>query len=277
MLKDLVVNLALGRDRDVAADYAISVAEAFAAHIAGVAFSYEPVIPATIFGGGIPADLIETQRQENEEAARAAIERFERAANRAGVSRETRLLDASFAGAADTFARTARRFDLTVAQQAERDRSGPEDVISEGALFGSGRPMIVIPYIQQQPLKLERVLVCWDGSRAAARAVGDAMPLLQRANNVEIVIVRNDAGKTDELTGAEIGAHLARHDIPTEVKPIVAAEIDVASAILSYAADAAADFMVMGAYGHSRLREFVLGGVTRDILASMTVPTLMSH
>jgi nucleotide-binding universal stress UspA family protein len=119
-------------------------------------------------------------------------------------------------------------------------------------------------------------MVCWDGSRSAARAVGDAMPFLVRAKVVEVVIVGGGV-KTDEIAGADIAQHLARHGAKVELKQIVAPDIDAANALLSHAADVSADLMVMGGYGHSRLREFVLGGVTRSILATMTVPTLMSH
>src|SRR5262249_8259054 len=121
------------------------------------------------------------------------------------------------------------------------------------------------------------VLVCWDGSRNAARAIADALPFLKRAKTVEIVMVTGGSGKTDELPGADLGEHLARHDLTIEVKRLVAADIDVSNVILSYAADCAADFIVMGGYGHSRLREFVLGGATRGVLESMTVPVLMAH
>jgi nucleotide-binding universal stress UspA family protein len=137
--------------------------------------------------------------------------------------------------------------------------------------------MIVVPYIQKGPLKLDNVMICWDGSRPAARAIGDAMPLLEKAGRVEIVIVTNERGKQDEIEGADIGQHLARHGLKVDVHRLSGGTIDVADALLSHAADSGADFMVMGGYGHSRLREFVLGGVTRSILQSMTVPVLMSH
>jgi nucleotide-binding universal stress UspA family protein len=120
-------------------------------------------------------------------------------------------------------------------------------------------------------------MVCWDGSRNAARAVGDAMPLLARAKAVEVVIVASEAGKSDELPGADIAHHLARHGLKVELQRIVSPGLDVANTILSHAADAGTDFIVMGGYGHSRMRELVLGGATRGILTSMTVPTLMSH
>ena len=137
--------------------------------------------------------------------------------------------------------------------------------------------MLVVPYIQRAGFKLDHVMVCWDASRNAARAVADALPLLERAKAIDVLTVSKERGKSDELPAADIGHHLARHGLNVDVHRIVAPDIDVASSILSYAADASADLIVMGGYGHSRLREFVLGGATRGILSSMTVPTLMSH
>jgi nucleotide-binding universal stress UspA family protein len=137
--------------------------------------------------------------------------------------------------------------------------------------------VIVVPYIQKQGLKLDRVLVCWDGGRTATRAIADSLPFLLRAKAIDVVIVASGRAKSDEIPGADIGQHLARHGLKIEVKRIVAADTDVPNTILSYAADSSADFLVMGGYGHSRLREFVLGGATRGILASMTVPALMAH
>jgi nucleotide-binding universal stress UspA family protein len=276
MIRDIVVNLPISSSRDVVSNYAISVAETFSAHVAGIAFSYEPVIPASVMGG-IPSDLIEAQRRENETAAKAAMTRFEQAAQRSSLSIETRMLSSSIAGAAEIFSQIARRFDLSVIGQAERDKGLPEELIIEGALFGSGRPLIVVPYIQRDGLKLDRVTVCWDGSRAAARAIADAVPFLERAKAIDVLIVASEASKSGDVPGADMGQHLARHNLKVDVKRITAPDIDVPSAILSYAADNGTDFLVMGGYGHSRLREFILGGATRGILSSMTVPTLMSH
>ncbi len=150
-------------------------------------------------------------------------------------------------------------------------------LVDEGVLFESGRPVIFVPYIQKAPLKLDRVMVCWDGSRVATRAIADAMPLLQKAKKVEIVVVSDKGSKADEAPGADLAKHLARHDLQVELKRITSPDIDVASTVLSYAADSNADMIVMGGYGHSRLREFILGGMTRSMLESMTVPVLMSH
>ena len=275
MLRDVVVNLSGRAPLDFAADYAISIAATFGAHVTGIAFLYEPVIPDGTLGG-VPVDLIELQREENSKIARDAISRFEAGVKKAGVASETRQLDATFGGAATLFAQVARRFDISVVAQAQREQGATDELIIEGALFESGRPVIVVPYIQKSGLTLERVLVCWDGGRTAARAIADAMPFLTRAKAVDLVIVAEER-KNDEITGVRMSEHLARHGVAVSVKRIAKGDLAVQDVILSYAADSSADFMVMGGYGHSRLREFILGGVTRGILNSMTVPVLMSH
>jgi nucleotide-binding universal stress UspA family protein len=276
MIKDIIVNLSVGERPAPVGDYAISVAAAFEAHLAGVAFLYDPIVPVS-GAGYIPAEVIETQERENAAASKAALDRFTAACKRAGVAAEPLTLSASLAGVGEQFGHIARRFDLSIVGQAEPEKSAVEEVIAEAALFESGRPVIVVPYIQKDALKLDRVMLCWDGSRAAARAIADAMPLLKKAGQVEIVIVSNERGKRDEVEGVDMAQHLARHGLKVEVKRTVLGDIDVADVILSHAADVGADFIVMGGYGHSRLREFVLGGVTRSIFRSMTAPVLMSH
>jgi nucleotide-binding universal stress UspA family protein len=274
MPKDIVVNLMVAGTRDAAATYAISLAESFGAYVAGVAFAYEPVLPA-IVGGGIPESVIEEQREENEKAAKAAVAQFEAAAK--AVPHETRVVPASLAGAADTFGEIARVFDLAIVGQSERDRVGPEELIVEGALFGSGRSMIVVPADHTGGLKLDRVLICWNGGRNAARATGNALPFLERAKAVEIITVGTEATAAAEASAADLGKHLARHGINAQVKRIEPGNLRVSAAILDYAAKSGANMLVMGGYGHSRLREFILGGTTRGVLKAMTVPTLMSH
>lgn len=276
MVKDIIVNLSVTKEGSLVGKYAVSVAAALQAHLTGVAFIYDPVVP--ISGAGyIPAEVIETQREDNETAAEAAIKSFTVATDQAGISAEPLMTSASLAGAGDRFARMARRFDLAIVGQAQPEISSMEQIIGETTLFESGRPMIMVPYIQKAPFKTDNVMICWDGSRTAARAVADAIPVIRDSGRVEIVIVTNERGKEDEIEGADIGQHLARHGLKVDVHRISGGNIDVADALLSHAADSGADLMVMGGYGHSRLREFVLGGVTRSIFESMTVPVLMSH
>ena len=276
MVKDIIVNLSVTKEGSVVGKYAVSVAAALEAHLTGVAFIYEPVVP--ISGAGyIPAEVIEIQRDDNETAAEAAIKSFTADTDQAGISAEPLITNASLAGAGDHFARMARRFDLAIVGQAEPEISSMEQIIGETTLFESGRPMIMVPYIQKAPFKTDNVMICWDGSRTATRAVADAIPIIRKSGRVEIVIVTNERGKEDEIEGADIGQHLARHGLKVDVHRIPGGNIDIADALLSHAADSSADLMVMGGYGHSRLREFVLGGVTRSIFESMTVPVLLSH
>ena len=276
MIKDIVVNLSIGKAGAPSPIMRFRSPARLQAHLAGIAFIYDPIIPMS-GAGYIPAEVIETQQADNEAAAKSAIGRFSEAVRREALSAEPLTLTASLAGAGEQFARIARRFDLAIIGQAEPETSTIDEIIGETTLFESGRPMLMVPYIQKTPLKLDNVMVCWDGSRQAARAIGDAMPFLAKAGRVEIVIVTNERGKQDEIEGADIGKHLARHNLKVEVNRIAGGGVDVADVLLSHAADSGADFMVMGGYGHSRLREFVLGGVTHSIFRSMTVPTLMAH
>jgi nucleotide-binding universal stress UspA family protein len=275
MLKDLIVNLSTNVADNATVDYAVSLARAFDAHLAAVAFAYE-IIPIAMLAEDASTGLFDELQRESEEAAKAAVAKFEEAARGSGVSVEARWMSASFAGMAELFGRIARRFDISVVRQAEPGMNTPDPLVIEAGLFDAGRPVLVVPYIQRTGIKLDRIMVCWDGSRSAARAAGDAMPFLKRAKAVEVVIV-GDRVKSNEIPGADIAHHLARHSVTVEVKEIIAADIDAANVLLSHASDSSADFMVMGGYGHSRLREFVLGGVTRSILATMTIPTLLSH
>ena len=171
MLKDVVVNLAGRGPQDFAAEYAASVGAAFGAQVTGIAFLYEPVIPDGALGG-VPVDLIELQREENSKLASDAIGRFEAAAKKAGISAATQTLDATLGSAPALFAQIARRFDVAVVGQAQPEQGATDTLVIEGALFESGRPIIVVPYIQKHGLSLERVLACWDGGPRAARAIG---------------------------------------------------------------------------------------------------------
>ena len=161
----------------------------------------------------------------------------------------------------------ARNYDLSVVAQSEPESDPGEALIIHAALFDSGRPVLVVPYIQSGPMALDRVMVCWNGSKSAARAIGDALPLLQRAGQIDVVSV-DDRDRRNELRSADIAAHLARHGLNVELKPVVAPDSDVANVILSQAADNATGLMVLGGFGHSRFREFVLGGATRGILGA---------
>jgi nucleotide-binding universal stress UspA family protein len=272
MIKDILVKISPAAF-DHAGAYAISLAVMFEAHVSGIAFAYEPEILPDPSGQGSRRFM--RIREENEQAAAAAAAQFEKQASDAGATASARAVTTTLSAGYDLFGRIARRFDLAVVGQDDPDNEQSETPVAEGALFESGRPLIMVPYIHKDGLKLDRVMVCWDGSRPAARAVADAMPLLTRAGQVDVAIV--EQAKSDEMPGADVAEHLARHGLKVTVQRIARGDLDVKDVLLNYAADSAADLVVMGGYGHSRMREFILGGVTRGMLASMTVPTLLAH
>jgi nucleotide-binding universal stress UspA family protein len=277
MIKDILVNLEHDVSRDRARDFAITVAEAFDAHVAGVAFAYAPEFPGYVMLE-IPPNVVAGMVEESKRAAEAAIRRFDEAAKRRLLSAEHRLTKTVGLEAPTLFATLARRFDLSIFLQSNLNGVTNDDMI-ESSLFESGRPVIVVPYIYKHGLKLDRVVCCWDGGRAAARAINDAMPLLVKADKIDLLIIENDKTKNEvtEIRGVEMASHLARHDVNVEVKIIPAPDVDVANAILSHVADESGTLIVMGGYGHSKLREIILGGVTRAMLKSMTAPVFMSH
>jgi len=274
MIKDILVNLSYRTSQDGVSNYALSVAETFGAHIVGTAFAY----PVMASGVRLSANFIRAQQPEAQERAESVAAAFDEATRHAGVSAETRRIEAGIGDVPTQFAHIARRFDLSVIGQFERDRDHPTtNIVIEAALFESGRPVLIVPFIQKDRLKLDHVMVCWDGSRAAARAVADAMPFLTRSGKASIVVADTQSAKSADLPGADIATHLTRHGVNVTIERIPVGKIDVSNAILSYAADTDPGLIVMGGYGHSRLREFILGGTTRGMLASMTKPTLMSH
>ena len=275
MIKDIVTYLSAGRPRDLAGEFAISVASLFEAHLSAVAFAYEPPVAAMGMDGLTPA-LLDDWRGEQQAEAEKAKRSFDELARKAGIVSDSRVLSDDVEDAAHVFSAIARNYDISIVGQSPPKDDLPERLAIEAALFDSGRPVLIVPYIQKDGIKLDRVMVCWDGSRNAARAVGDALPLLKRAKKIDVVTIEHKEQRR-ELRGAQIADHLARHKLDVDLKALVAPDSDVANVILSQAADTSTDLIVMGGYGHSRLREFVLGGATLGILDSMTVPVLMSH
>ena len=211
---------------------------------------------------------------ERRDAARAT---FEAATAGAEVTAEWREVEGSSTRSLNTSAHYA---DLIIAGQHNPDDPADKAEGLAGRLvLGSGRPCLVVPYIGAQETVGKQVLVAWNAKREAVRAVNDALPILQAAENVSVLAVNPPSGKRGEgdIPSADICHHLARHGVHAEAASSVAQDIDIGIFLLSHAADRGADMIVMGAYGHSRLSEMMLGGVTRSMLQQMTVPILMSH
>ncbi|MGD9537478.1 MAG: universal stress protein [Alphaproteobacteria bacterium] len=267
-----------GGERDAAnLQYAVALAEEHKAHLVALRTitPFYPTIGA--FGDaavGVIAELQERYRASERAAAETFRAEAEKAASNAGVPLEWRE-EEDFAD--DILPVHARYADVTVLGQPERGEIEPTHSaeLPANVVMGSGRPAIAVPYAGSFAKPPRHALIAWNGTREATRAVHDALPILKRANKVSILSVNPKDGK--HLAGADIAAHLARHGCKAEASRTVATDISVADAILSDASDIGADFLVMGAYGHSRLREWALGGATKDVLNTMTVPVLFSH
>ena len=273
--KDLLVYADAGPTAAQRYDLAAKLAGDHGGHLAALHVWTPPVMVVDAMGG-VPGPLIELQeRTQGEQAAktRALIEAAER---RSGVAIEYREVYGELVATAALHARYA---DIAIVSQAalEGEATVEADILPEEMVMLSGRPVLVVPRHGRFERVGERVLVAWNRSREATRAVHDALPALVRASSVTVMEVETGGTKRGHIAGADLARHLARHGVKAEVSSLGSADVDVGDIVLSRAADLGADLLVMGAYGHSRLREFVLGGATRHILAHMTLPVLMSH
>ena len=169
--------------------------------------------------------------------------------------------------------------DLSVSASRTAMNRTDADAVTVTTVMTSGRPVLAIPFAGEFPTIGERVLVAWNASREAARALNDALPLLLGAKHVTVLAInpQRGLGGQGDVPAADIAQHLARHGMKAEAAHTVAKDIADGEALLSYAADIGADLIVAGAYGHSRARELVFGGVTRTLIVEMTAPVLMSH
>src|SRR4249920_2308639 len=263
MIKDIVVNLPLRANKDRITAFAASLAGYFGAHVTGIAFMYWPVFVCVQMGAA-EARFIEEQDAAAKKAADAAVERLAREASREKVSWDSQQISVSVDEAPGRFAEIARAFDLAIVPQAEPESGAVDDLIAQAALFQSGHPILVAPYTQTVPFKLDRIAVLWDGSAPATRAIVGAMPFLHRAKSIALVSIMGERDLRQEIGGADMRKHLSRHGLNVEPKRLQMMN-DITATILNYASESASDLLVMGGYGHTRIREFVLGGATRGI------------
>jgi nucleotide-binding universal stress UspA family protein len=258
-------------------DYGIaaSLASYFDAHLTGIAFILWPVIACAKFGPA-EAKFIKEQDAAAKQAADAALERLAFEVRRENISWDSHEIAISVDGAPGRFAEIARAFDIAVVAQADPDGNSIDELIAQAALFQSGHPILIVPYVQKAAFKVDRILILWDGGATATRAIVGAVPFLHRAQQIDLVSIAGERDLREELAGADMVKHLSRHGVKAQQIRVQMVD-DVSTTILNHAAENAPDLLVMGGYGHSRFREIVLGGATRGILQSMTVPTLMSH
>lgn len=281
-LRNLLLNLDETRTCEVREDAALAFAAEHGAHITALYCIGEIDVQGWVDWTGT---ALEQRRQIDTERAEEVVARFRDKADRAGVAHETRTVRIGTHLIASELAMHARYADLLILGQVNPDEppaAGRHMV--EQVVLDCGCPVLVIPWIgapkQHGEIRFgRRITVAWDAGREAARAVHDGLPLLERSEHVDVIAVNPltaTRGHGPE-PGSDIALYLSRHGIEVEVQQLEARDLEPADTILARLSDHDSDMLLMGAYGHSRMRELVLGGVTRGILEHMTVPVLMSH
>lgn len=277
-LKDILVVIDPSGPSTTRLDVAARLAAQHDAHLTGLFVTAPPQIPGYV-AGQLGVDVMQVQERMARELAERAEAAFRAQVERAGIGsraewRTARGLPTKVAAVHGRYA------DLVVVGQIDPENRPDFPVVEpEDLLFDVGRPLLVVPYAGGVQSVGRHVLVAWNASREAARAVNDALPLLEKASKVTILAV-NPAPGPDGLgdaPGADIALHLARHGVKAEADHLIVPDLDPADVLLNRLADLSADLLVMGGYGHSRLRERILGGATRHIMRHMTVPVLVSH
>lgn len=276
MIKDIVVHLDGSAEDETRIQYADFVAGQFNAAVTGLHVHFLPEVMAITDPAG--SQYLQSLLEEDTASARkidaGLADKFKRFA---GPS-ELRRVDAFEASARESVATEARVADLFLALRPYGEGGGGA-AVAEAALFGSGRSCLFVPPGGKPPAAFERVVIAWKNTAEAARAVAEALPFLSKAKVVEIVMVE-EGGKSSEQRGEEPGAdiarHLDRHGIAVEIRPI-SGWADVADALVNEVTRSGADLLVMGGYGHSRVWEWVLGGTTRKVLSTASVPVLVAH
>lgn len=254
---------------------AINLAASLGAHLTCAVT--EPRIPLPVAFHPYSDELekqLNARQREAHEIALSQMTAFEDEARRAGINHAAKVVTAADGSdIIDPIVDGARLFNLTLVPFLN-DNEACADLV-QALTFESGRPVLVLPENDQGPFKLDKVMVAWDGGRAAARAVADALPLLQRAGEVKVVTVSKDKLLPQTATGTELATHLTRNGVKVTLEEIEKNGRSVGQILDDAAADA--DLVVMGAFGHSRIRDFFMGGATTHVLKAPKRPTLLSH
>ena len=277
--KTIIVVLDSPRTTQQATKFACALASEHDAHVIGLhaeRLATVPIVaPMEIPDPASVQALQELAREETKETE--AI--FREEARIQGVSFEWRSFLTGAGFNSQAIIDSARSSDLVIAVQSTPDDRTERRADLETFLFESGRPVMMVPYVLKEPRPIKRALVAWNGSREAARATFDALPLLKAADEVEIFSVDpvDLAAQSAETAGAEIATTLSRHGVNVKITTDITNGVSAASVIENRLSDSSIDLLVMGAYGHSRLWEMLFGGVTRSVMESMTAPTLLSR
>jgi len=248
------------------------------AHLIGVF-----VIPAVeiypVYEGIAMAEIVGGQHQKYKDMAEDIRKQFERALEKNLISGEWRELDSSRSTIADEFIDHARTVDLVMVPLVDKDEDcGVEQDFAERVIMETGRPVILLPRQKSFPVIGEKVLIGWNRAQQAARASFDSMALLSDASEVNLVWVdpQKQRSLSGNIPGVELAKTFAHHNIKVSAEAMPTADVNAGEALLTRALDLDSDLLVMGAYGHSRMREFIFGGATQYVLNNMTLPVLMS-
>jgi len=264
----------LGIAADIAIRQQASLTGLFVVYVPNTDYFYGAGLPMAGLG---PDQLLDVMTAEARAAAVPVEVNFRKVLALNSLQGEWRIVEGHTPAVLSADARYA---DLVVVGQPDDPRRADHRgrLAVETTLMTSGRPVLTIPFAGEFPNLTDHVLVAWNASREATRAVHDALPLLTEAKQVTILAINpRSAGDDDEAQPTDLATHLSRHGVRAETTRTVAEDISDGEALLSYASDISASLIVAGGYGHSRAREMIFGGVTRTLLAEMTVPVLFSH
>lgn len=257
---------------------AIEISQQSGCHLAVLVIGISIPASATAYGA-VPADTWSQEREKGRAAAADKAAEIEKMISEAGISGDVASYYCDEGQIPDIVGMRARYTDLGLYLPSDDQDKQLADKALGGFVYQSARPFLVVPENAAVSLKPKRVMVAWNGTKEASRAVYDALDMMSEAEDVRVVIVDPVASEFDqgEEPGSDIAAYLARHGAHVSVDVLPSAGRAVADVLVQHAIDMSADMIVAGAYGHSRLREFLFGGATRDLLASSGFAILMAH
>jgi nucleotide-binding universal stress UspA family protein len=276
-LNDIVVYVDGAEATKTRVRFAVALAKEHCAHLVGIAFAPTALLP--LYGADVGfADMTEVLESVKTQSANA-LEAFKTRARAEGVSAEARLMQGMSEEFPHDFAHAARHVDLAIlGQPRDGDPLIGQYALVERCLFASGRPVIIVPAVREKLALKGTIVAAWDGSAEAARAINDALTFLKSAARVVLLVgVTAEQGEERTPQTDDMIAHLKRHGVVAEAMRVKASEGDVGRLLLSTAKTLGADLIVMGAFHHSRWREFILGGVTLTVLEEATIPLFMAH